>query len=206
MLLGALPATWSHQVLTARLNALPAQVRVAVAAACAQHVLPLYECFFDEGIHDLGSAVSVAWRFACGEGLAGLEVMDAVRAARDILNEEQEEEGTSPARIGAAVCEAVSYLLSALEADALPLSEERAEQSIRMAHAAVVHFARYEDGYEDVVDEWGVQEQQWQERVLCFAEKGAAPAAVRAFVARDDTTLGWSKRVQTEYGDPHESD
>lgn len=62
---------------------LPPQLRVAVAAACVERVLPIYELFLDHAARD---TVAVAWGYVRGEPVAAenlLELRSALDAGAD---------------------------------------------------------------------------------------------------------------------------
>jgi hypothetical protein len=177
--------------LEARLRPLHPRLRVAVAAACVEQVLPIFETMKDDGGDELREAIALAKRYADGEAVTPDEIGSALSRVHEVIPTFDEEyDPETPTRMARSVGDAVEGVLRAADEQAgSPV--DRAAKAIRDAYEAVARFVDYDDL--DEAD--AAEEQEWQERILRQAEAAAKPPVD---VARHDPR--WLVQLKDEWG------
>jgi hypothetical protein len=177
--------------LEARLLALDPLVRVAVAAACVEQVLPIFETMTDDGGEELREAVALAKRVAGGEAVAREEIRSALSRVHEVIPTFDEEyDPETPTRMALSVGGAAEGLLRSAEVQG-PAAVGGAARAIRDAYEAVARFV----DYDDLGEACAAEEHEWQERVLSRAE-GVTKPPVDA--ARKDPR--WLVQLKHEWG------
>ncbi len=175
-----------------RIKALPPRIRVAVAAACAERVLPLFEVMSERGVATARAALRLAWSWAEGQEIDPRARRSALSTIEELLPKEHDDRGLAVRTLE----RAGSAIVKALEATAIEeadYSAQAAALSVKMAQAAVHGFELAEDG-----KMWAMEEQSFQERMLALAESGDV-ARVRAGTKEEKSPsfLDW---LEEEWG------
>jgi hypothetical protein len=195
--------------LIARLDALDSPSRLAVAAACVERVIPIFEVMTrgevaeaPSAAHALRGAIALV-RHSAQEGIATAEALRLVRSrVEDTTPSDREDYHVgSTTRMAWSVAGAVQRLLDALGSRPDELgsyygarcsrSAEGCALAIRDSWEAVARFEDYEDRGED--EEWGDDEEKWQEEALRAAEQGQ-----RTF--GDEQKAQWFAWLEDEWG------
>lgn len=123
----AAPGLAQHRQIEEKLPALSRELRTALAAACAERVLPVLEDYYGERRDECRNALELAWRFALGEAPPETELRSAVEACEAMAEElyEDDEDGATLYALNA-----ISYALqTTLQPETKPADESLSNAS-----------------------------------------------------------------------------
>src|SRR5687767_11946627 len=101
-----------------RIAALPPQARVAVAAACVERVLPLFEVMAESAAANARHAVGLAWAWAEGRPIDPRARRSAIGALRAVLPKEEDDRAAAVRtleRVGLAIVNLLEATATARE-------------------------------------------------------------------------------------------
>jgi hypothetical protein len=149
---------------------------MALAAASAERVLPIFEMSLGPADRRPQAAIDLAWRAAGGEKIAQEEIAAALAAASAAMPEE----GEAPfARLACVTAICGLKVLSG------PVSEPLADPLVELMGTAAGAAEMFADD-----PEAGDEESNWQLCALAVAETHAGPVTRNLFAALG-TTPGW---------------